>query len=75
MLKDTKDEYKRVQVVHRFCEAKFGNLLRIPTLDCPYALTQCPGWCVLTLKTSALRHTFVYLAGGPLWVLALEEQK
>ena len=61
-------------MVHRFCKARLGNLL-ILTLDCTSALTQYSGWCISsTLKTSALRSSFAYLAGGPLWVLALEEQ-
>ena len=62
-------------MVHRFCEVRLGNLLRIPTLDCTSALTYCSGCSISsTLKTPALRSTFAYLAGGSLWVLALEEK-
>ena len=65
MLKDTKDEYKRV-----------WKPVKNPYPRLYICLNKVP-WMVhiLTLKTSALRSTFAYLAGGPLWVLALEEQK
>ena len=61
---------------YKFCEARFGSLLRILTLDYPSALTLCLGRSISNpLKASGLRSTTVYLACGPLWVLALEEQR